>query len=125
VTFPFDRDVVEGIKNIVPVHSRTYDPKEKAWYISPAYRDVIQELLEAVFIDVETDPERTTYTPPSDRSPRTEYTILHLLPSAPPELVETAYKCLSRMHHPDRGGTTEKMQELNSAVATIRRSVSA
>jgi hypothetical protein len=123
VTFPFDRDVVEGIKNIVPVHSRTYDPDEKAWYISPAYRDVIQELLEAVFIDVEMDSERTTSPPPSDRAPRTEYTVLHLLPSAPPELVESAYKCLSRMYHPDAGGTTTTMQELNSAVATIRRSV--
>lgn len=123
VEFPFDRDVVDSIKSIVPAHSRQYDPDEKAWFISPAYRDVIRELLEDVFITVETDSEyRSTFTPPpSDRAPRTEYTVLHLLPSAPPELVESAYKCLSRMHHPDRGGAGEKMQELNSAVATIRR----
>jgi hypothetical protein len=126
VEFPFDRDVVDSIKSIVPAHSRQYDPDEKCWYISPAYRDVIQEVLEAVFIDVEMDSERTTYTPPpSDRAPRTEYTVLHLLPSAPPELVESAYRCLSLLHHPDAGGTTSTMQELNAAVATIRRRVEA
>jgi hypothetical protein len=124
VTFPFDRDVVEGIKNIVPVHSRTYDPDEKAWYIAPAYFVPVRNLLTATFMQVEMDADREPFTPPpSDRAPRTEYTILHLLPSAPPELVESAYKCLSRMHHPDAGGTTTTMQELNSAVATIRRSV--
>ncbi len=125
VTFPFDRLVVDAIKADVPAHSRTYDPDEKAWYIAVAYQRIIRQLLEAVFIEVEMDSERTTYTPPSDRAPRTEYTVLHLLPSAPPELVESAYKCLSRIHHPDRGGAGEKMQELNSAVETIRRSVEA
>lgn len=123
VEFPFDRDVVDSIKSIVPAHSRTYDPDQKAWYIASVYADIIQRLLEAVFIDVEMDSERTTSPPPSDRAPRTEYTVLHLLPSAPPELVESAYKCLSRMHHPDAGGATATMQELNAAVATIRRSV--
>ncbi len=123
VTFPFDRDVVESIKRIVPSHSRVYDPDQKAWFVASAYERIIRQLLEDVFITVETDSEyRSTFTPPSDdRAPRTEYTVLHLLPSAPPELVESAYKCLSRMHHPDAGGTTSTMQELNSAVATIRR----
>jgi hypothetical protein len=123
VTFPFDRIVVDAIKADVPAHSRTYDPDEKAWYIAVAYQRIIRQLLEAVFIEVEMDSERrsTCTPPPSDRAPRTEYTVLHLLPSAPPELVESAYKCLSRMHHPDAGGTTTTMQELNSAVATIRR----
>ncbi len=91
VTFPFDRIVVDAIKADVPAHSRTYDPDEKAWYIAVAYQRIIRQLLEAVFIEVEMDSERTTYTPPSDRAPRTEYTVLHLLPSAPPELVESAY----------------------------------
>jgi hypothetical protein len=121
VTFNYHPGVVDAIKMLVPAGSRRYDPSERAWYVANAYQRIIHELLEDVFIEVETDSERTAYTPPSDRSPRTEYTILHLLPSAPPELVESAYRCLSRLHHPDAGGTTTTMQELNSAVATIRR----
>ncbi len=120
VEFPFDRDVVDSIKSIVPAHSRQYDPDEKCWYISPAYRDVIQELLEAVFIEVEMDSERTTYTPPSDRAPRTEFHVLHLRESAPPELVEAAFRCLARIHHPDRGGDTATMQAINSAYAALK-----
>lgn len=123
VTFPFDRDVVESIKHLVPPHSRTYDPDERAWYVAPRYGDSIRKLLHSVFVDVEIDEEETYYSPPPPPStPRhTEYTVLHLQPTAPKELVESTYKCLSRLYHPDRGGDTEKMTELNEAVSTLRR----
>ncbi len=122
VTFPYDPDVVTGIKELVPPHSRAYDPDAKCWYVSSAYRDIVHELLEAVFIDVETDPERT-YTPPTRTTPRTEYHVLHLQPSAPPELVEAAYRTLTKLYHPDRGGDTETMAAINAAVSVIRRRV--
>lgn len=121
VEFPYDPAVVEAIKEIVPAHSRQYDPDAKCWYVSPAYRDTIAQLLADVFIDVETEAERTTYTPPTSTTPATTFSVLHLQPTAPPELVEAAYKCLSRLYHPDRGGDTEQMQAINAAVATIRR----
>jgi hypothetical protein len=35
--------------------------------------------------------------------------------------LEAAYKRLARLHHPDLGGTTEAMQDLNLLVATARR----
>lgn len=123
VTFPYDPDVVAGIKELVPPHSRTYDPVGKSWFVASAYRDIVHELLEAVFIEVETDPERT-FTPPTRTTPRTEFHVLHLQPTAPLELVEAAYRCLSRLHHPDRGGSVEIMQQINAAVSIIRSKVS-
>jgi curved DNA-binding protein CbpA len=48
------------------------------------------------------------------------YETLHLLPTAPPELVTAAYRCLAQRHHPDRGGDDEAMVCLNTAVACIR-----
>ncbi len=123
VEFPYDRSVVESIKRIIPPHSRAYDPDAKCWYVSSAFRDIVHELLEAVFIDVETDPERT-FTPPTRTTPRTEFHVLHLQPTAPLELVEAAYRCLSRLHHPDRGGSVEIMQQINAAVSIIRSKVS-
>jgi hypothetical protein len=123
VTFPFDPDVVAGIKAAVPPHSRTYDPDEKAWYVAIAYTAPVRRLLEATFMQVEMDTERTTYTspPPPDRAPQTSYTVLHLQPTAPPELIESAYRTLSRLHHPDQGGDTETMQAINAAVAILRK----
>ncbi len=121
VTFPFDRDVVEGIKNIVPAHSRQYDPDEKAWYIAPAYFVPVRNLLTATFMQVEMDADREPFTPPSDdRAPRTDFHVLHLRESAPPELVEAAFRCLARIHHPDRGGDTATMQAINSAYAALK-----
>jgi curved DNA-binding protein CbpA len=43
------------------------------------------------------------------------YVTLHLLPSAPPEVVKAAYKALAVLNHPDKGGETEVMQRINDA----------
>ncbi len=121
VRFPYHPGVVGAIKRLVPAGSRRYDPSERAWYVASAYQRIIRDLLTDVFIEVETDPERAAYTPPTGTTPATSYSVLHLLPTAPPELVESAYRTLSRLHHPDAGGDTAEMQELNHAVARIRR----
>ena len=47
---------------------------------------------------------------------------LHL-PTAPPELVEGAYRILARLHHPDAGGSREAMQAINGADAALRERV--
>lgn len=46
---------------------------------------------------------------------------LQLLPTADPEVAEAVYRHLALHSHPDRGGRTSKMQELNLAIAEIRR----
>ena len=54
-------------------------------------------------------------------APLTEaYATLHLLPSAPPELVTAAYRTLAQLHHPDRGGDTGAMIVINRAVEILR-----
>jgi len=56
---------------------------------------------------------------------------LHLLPSAPPELVEAAYRCLSKLHHPDRVAPSERdrahreMVAVNAAYTELRDRASA
>jgi hypothetical protein len=49
-----------------------------------------------------------------------DFAVLHLLPSAPPTLIEAAFRCLSKELHPDRGGSHEAMIELNQAVSALR-----
>ena len=55
---------------------------------------------------------------------RDPYRILQLHPSAVPELVESAYRTLARLHHPDHHGdepeAASTMADLNWAYATLR-----
>lgn len=49
------------------------------------------------------------------------YTVLHVLPTAPPEVIDAAYRALAKLYHPDRvGGSNEKMKELNMAYDKVK-----
>jgi hypothetical protein len=48
------------------------------------------------------------------------YAELHLLPTAPPELVQAAHRILIKRVHPDRGGNHEQAVELNRAWELVR-----
>src|SRR5262245_30234786 len=48
------------------------------------------------------------------------YEILQVHPSAEPEVIESAYRRLARKYHPDLGGSTERMAELNAAYEILR-----
>lgn len=119
-TFPYSAGLVAAIKELVPAAYRRYDPDDHSWTIEPPYGPRVSLVIMEVYPDVEVE-HGTTW-----RSPETspvvidpEYRVLHLLPTAPPELVETAYRTLARLHHPDAGGSTETMTEINSAVTAI------
>lgn len=57
----------------------------------------------------------TTNLKASFTSSQTPYTVLHLLPTAPPELVKASYRTLASLHHPDKGGDTAIMAKINEA----------
>ncbi len=120
VTFPFDAFVVGEIKRAVPSPLRTYDPDTRTWTVAARYVGDIYHILDRVFGGVDIEGSRTGT---SDRGRPTggdPYQVLHLRPTAPPELVDAAYRCLARLHHPDRGGSTTTMQAINAAAEQIR-----
>ncbi len=124
LTFPYNRGLVEALKREEPSYARSYDPATKEWMVTQPYVAVAGALVEATFPDTEVIDFSTNFSRPNPSpSAPDEYRTLHLLPSAPQELVEAAYKCLSRLYHPDRGGDTQKMQALNAAVSVIRRRI--
>lgn len=121
LTFPFDRWLVDALKAEIPGHARTYSPDDRSWTISAAYGHVASRLMHDVFPDVDVIGAPTP--PPFDRGTGTRedpYVILHLRPTAPPELVDAAYKCLARLTHPDRGGDHDTMVRLNEAREMLR-----
>jgi hypothetical protein len=62
-----------------------------------------------------------TGRPPSPRSSSRElaYAELHLLPTAPPAVVKAAFRVLTLISHPDRGGSNDAQRRLNAAYAEI------
>ncbi len=120
-----DRDafafLIEALKDAIPAYDRTYSPASREWFIAASARADLEMWLddarEVCGARVEWQPTKHEHT--SGRSPRNEtnaHAVLHLLPSAPPELIRAAFKCLAQLHHPDKpGGDTEAMQKINEA----------
>jgi len=50
---------------------------------------------------------------------RDYYEVLQLHPNAEPEVIESAFRRLALKHHPDKGGSNERMAELNRAYAVL------
>lgn len=51
---------------------------------------------------------------------RDPYEVLGVRPDAPAEVIKASYQALARKAHPDAGGSTERMQELNEAWAAVK-----
>jgi DnaJ-class molecular chaperone len=93
--------------------------------VSPAYAAVAVSLLRAMFPDAVIEHAGHRPGPQPTRPSDQEYAILHLLPSAPPELVAAAFRCLAKLHHPDVGGDAAAMRRLTDAHAALSRRLSA
>lgn len=49
------------------------------------------------------------------------YQVLHLTSDAPTPVVRAVYRALALLHHPDKGGDTERMKSINVAFEAILR----
>jgi hypothetical protein len=122
LTFPYDAGFISRLKDEIPHSARTYDPATKVWTIYPPYAAYAADLMHAAFAAVVEYGEGRDDTSSTDsiRRDDPDFAILHLLPSAPPELVEAAYRCLAKRCHPDTGGEHAVMLRLNEAVVRLR-----
>jgi|SRR5690606_19382502 len=126
LTFPYSQVLITQLKLDVPAFCRSYAPATKTWTVREPYVDLAVSMVRRAYPDLRVDDRRQYHTGLSVPAARSapEYAALHLLPTAPPELVEAAYKTLARIHHPDRGGSTETMTQINEAVSAIRKQAS-
>lgn len=120
VTFPYSAYVVAELKDAVPAPLRTYDPDSKTWTVAGRYVSAVYHVLAQVFGEVDVEGSRSGAADRGRPTGGDPYVVLHLLPTAPPELVSAAHKCLAKLHHPDAGGSTAVMQRINRAVESIR-----
>ncbi|WP_193318250.1 hypothetical protein [Nonomuraea phyllanthi] len=119
---PFDaKDLVKSMPD------RKWSPGDKAWII-PAYDvDDLKAVLEAsnytVVITHKQQTKQEQRQEPPPKSGRGVQTWADLMFTALPDpLAEKAFKALTRVLHPDVGGSTEQMQILNAARDRFGRS---
>jgi len=114
-----------ALKREIPRQGRRFDTVQRCWIIDRDYQAQIDHWLARM--QCETRAEVVYKNKRQDRRPTpapghqlgNAYATLHLLPTAPPELVKAAYRCLAMMNHPDRGGDTQDMQRINGAYARL------
>jgi hypothetical protein len=129
--FPFNRALVNELKASIAYRFRSYDAVTKAWTVLPAYVDLAIAILLDHFSDAEVPRRGQTWERQHQRRPEPwpsgsdPFRVLHLRETAPVELIEGAYCILARLHHPDAGGSTEAMQQLNGAYMALKARVRA
>jgi hypothetical protein len=132
---PFDAALIAAIKRRIPKHARAYRPDVKAWDILPGHTETMRELL-LIHLGVIIAPQEDELE--ELRQLRCEVAalraklrdavfvpepcqVLHILPSAPPEVVRAAHRALARRYHPDAGGDTLTMQRINHAADQLQQ----
>jgi hypothetical protein len=116
---------IDALKSYIGVPLRSYKPEKREWVLSA---DADAELkcwltychteigAHVIWLKGGENRQRHTHQPHEPRPKNIDpYQTLHLLPSAPTELVKVAYRCLAQIHHPDKGGDEEQMKRLNAA----------
>jgi hypothetical protein len=118
--------LLDTLKSFVNPCYRFYDPGTRKWVVGEPATESFRRWLSYARTtfnariewigEAYADPEAEWTPPPRPRqTPGDPYQTLHLLPSAPPEVVKAAYKALAMKLHPDHGGDTEAMQRINDA----------
>ena len=130
--FPFNQDLVIDLKAQIPIHDRRWTPEGKFWWIAADYVNLAAHLaenyFEVDFIDASEPRQHSRTTPPPPRPLHADpYEVLHLRPSAPPELVAAAARALAKLCHPDlkpeheKAVATAAMARINRAAEDLRR----
>ena len=118
---------IDTLKSAIAPDMRSYNPATREWFVDEDAAGRMRRWLdycranlyaEVEWLDGEAyaNPE-AEWTPPKPKPKAGDpYQTLHLLPSAPPEVVKAAYKALATLHHPDKpGGDGERMKVINDA----------
>jgi hypothetical protein len=114
VSFKYDAGIVEILKAL-PSYARRWDPDRKLWRVDVGYaRSLAGNLRELGYVVVGIEPPRE---PPRTNGRTIDgadwaHTLLHRVG---PERRERVFRGLSKLLHPDVGGDTVLMRELNAA----------
>lgn len=116
------RGLTGAWKAAIPSHFRDYNPDTKVWRFWGGYEDVAATILLRFHPDADVSRSRQRQTQTSGGRPANDhFAVLHLLPSAPREVVDAAFRALAKRAHPDHGGTDAAMLRLTEAHDALSR----
>jgi hypothetical protein len=118
-TWDFSAEMVQAVKTHIPSRRRAWQPDRKRWVFRADQLDTVCNLAD-IYTDgwCEVEPEREA-APQLPVSVPAAYAVLRLAPTAPPELVQVAYKFWAKRVHPDHGGDVCEMQRINAAYSIL------
>jgi hypothetical protein len=135
ISFPRSAKFVAFLQSITPTSVRRFNQNTKEWEIYFSKMPLVVSVAKKMFgqVDYRALPGwvqlNVAAGATSDTVPFLEdsvdlaeaYSVLYVTPEAPWEVVKASYRALVSLHHPDHGGSAEKMVELNSAFESIKQ----
>lgn len=107
---PYHSGFVDDLKLNVPGFARSWDKSRRRWTVDDAYVELALRIVGRHFPGYTLEDQRPRATPRTE----VESPWPRMLHDALPERLRTpVYRALSRVLHPDAGGDTRLMQELN------------
>jgi len=120
----------------IPSNARYWEPEEDSWYVHTSqiialtqvgylYDDVIDidqldgELQRDIAIKAFRWKKKTVKKKKLGIGKTQAYSALYLLPTAPFAVVQTVFRSLVKIHHPDHGGDEEQFRKLQAAYEVI------
>ena len=108
---PYDPDYLEDMKSSILPHNRKWVPDTKSWRIRVNKVDVLRQVLRRHGFYV--DEESINLQPTGSQGGGNLFE--QVLTMIPDEYVNKVYYALAQAVHPDHGGTSEQMKQLNMA----------
>lgn len=115
---PYSAEFVAAFKG--STHTRRWDADERCWECRAVDYNNALRVLRRFFDRVEAN-ERPASRPQRGEA-MTPYAVLGVRDDAAPEVVEAAYRAMTKLHHPDTNGytSTARMAAINAAMDAIR-----
>lgn len=127
---PFNKELVEGLKGLIPHSDRSFDPNTKIWtfvekWLTPTA--LMLKLLQCsptVITKAQSEQaaQSTGTTAPRRGAPLAD-TALEFLRVAGQDAMLKAFRAAALTHHPDRGGSMDSMSTLNALWDRIQKEV--
>jgi hypothetical protein len=129
IRFSYCPDLILELAAGIPTGSRQYDPHDgNAWTVTRDFVYVAFTLLIKYFPEAELLLPGEPQDGPSavtTQSRTNHFAVLHLLPTAPWDVIDAAYRALMKRHDTDKGGDSAPMRRLSEAHEALRRRMSA
>lgn len=127
---PFNKTLVDSIKQFIPVSDRSYDPASKIWTFVERQLAPLQTLFKQLHIQPQIITRaqaeqaanaNANANAPARRGQQLDTIALEFMRALPYEAAQKAYRHAAMMLHPDRGGDPSKMASLNSSWTKLQK----